>query len=506
MFARRSTRDNETTPISILDWYRQFRPGAQVPFAGNTYQAFTSAPGGGAGFYDSNSVVFACEANRLLLFSEARFQFQELRKGRPGNLFGNDTLHILEEPWEGATTGELLTQVELDVFAAGNSYWTRDYDTGYLLRFDPAKMKILTVGVYDPTYGRVIGERLLGYAYCEHGVPPVIFEPGEVAHHKPYPDVGNRFVGRSWISSCMSDVDSDAALTEHKRSAVRQGANLGYVAVLDKDVTPDDFAYFVERFREDHERPENAGKTLFIGGGADVKTVGQTFDNLQFHAVQGAGETRIAACSGVPPVIVGLSEGLSSATYSNYGQARRRLVDGTMRPLWRACAAAFASIVQPPSGARLWYDDRDIAFLRDDIKDQAEVLTKNASTIVALINGGFEADAAIEATNANDLARLTGTHTGLVSVQLQPLDMAKEQSTDAAPAIAPPANGNVPALPPPAVTPKARAAWQRRVELAQRGVRHQLASPADDDNGMREAQDRDVITLARTAAREHERS
>lgn len=493
MFARRSERDNETVPISILDWFKQFRPGAVVPFAGNNYQAFTNKAGGGASFYDNNSVVFACEANRLLLFSEARFQFQEMRRGRPGNLFGNETLRILEEPWEGATTGELLVQAELDVFAAGNSYWTRDLDSGYLLRFDPAKVKILTIGVYDPTYGRIIGERLFGYAYCEHGMPPVIFEPQEIAHYKPYPDLTNRFVGRSWISSCITDVDADDALTQHKRNAVRQGASLGYVAVLDKDVTPDDFTFFVEKFREDHERPENAGKTLFIGGGADVKTVGQTFENLEFRAVQGAGETRVAACSGVPPVIVGLSEGLSSATYSNYGQARRRLVDGTMRPLWRAFAASMGTVVRPPSGSRLWYDDRDIPFLRDDVKDQAEVFQANASALRTLIEAGFEPNASVEAVNAYDLARLDGKHTGFVSVQLQqigqpPNDTQDNGNTDT-PALPPANNGNGAA---PAATPAARAAWARRVR------------PAALPSG--EVQDRDVITLARTAAREHERS
>lgn len=506
MFARSGKRDNETVPISVLDWMRQFRPGAQVPFAGNTYQAVQlNSYGGGAGFYDSNSVVFACEANRVLLFSEARFQFQEMRKGRPGTLFGNDTLRILEEPWEGATTGDLLSQAELDVFAAGNSYWWLDIVTGYLMRFDPAKMKILTVGVYDPTYGRIIGERLFGYAYCNPGAEPVIFEPSEIAHFKPYPELSNRFVGRSWISACIADTDADAALTEHKRNAVRQGAQLGYVAVLDKEVTPDDFKFFVDAFRADHERPENAGKTLFIGGGADVKTVGQTFENLEFKAVQGAGETRVAACSGVPPVIVGLSEGLSSATYSNYSQARRRLVDGTMRPLWRSFASAMASIVRAPAGSRLWYDDRDIPFLRDDVKDQAEVLAANASAIRTLIEAGFKPDAAIDAVNANDIARLAGAHSGLVSVQLQPMEQPKQDDQPAIPAAdeRPALNAGRPPAPA-ASSPAARAAWARRVDMTQRGIAA-WSSPADDKNGMRETQDRDVITLARTAAREHER-
>ena len=59
-----------------------------------------------SGAYQSNGVVFACMLVRQLLFSEARFQFQQMRSGRPGDLFGNADLGILETPWPGGTTGE----------------------------------------------------------------------------------------------------------------------------------------------------------------------------------------------------------------------------------------------------------------------------------------------------------------------------------------------------------------------------------------------------------------
>jgi hypothetical protein len=44
------------------------------------------------GIYKSNGVVFACMATRMLLFSEARFQFRQMRNGRPGDLFGTRRL------------------------------------------------------------------------------------------------------------------------------------------------------------------------------------------------------------------------------------------------------------------------------------------------------------------------------------------------------------------------------------------------------------------------------
>jgi hypothetical protein len=79
------------------------------------------------------------------------------------------------------------------------------------------------------------------------------------------------------------------------------------------------------------------------------------------------------------------------------------------------------SIVAPPSGsARLWYDDRDIPFLREDVKDQAEILSMNAQTLRALLDAGFDPDAAVRAVEANDLVLLAGEHSGLFSVQLQP--------------------------------------------------------------------------------------
>lgn len=421
MLGRLLKRDNETTGITIQDWAKMFRPGAQVNYGGHPYQAFQLNAKSNGQAVGQNSVVFACEANRLLLFAEARFQFQQMRNGRPGDLFGTADLGVLEVPWAGHTTRDLLARAELDVAGHGQSYWVRDRD-GFA-RIDPSIMTLLTESVTDwRLTGNRIGERLLAYIVKPTKDPKdwTTFLPEEVAHYKPYPDPENQFLGMSWLSPCLPDVDVDTALTQHKEATVRNGASLQTIVSFDPLINKEQFDAWVSRFRENHERPENAGKTLFLGGGADVKTVSQTFENLALKATQGAGETRIAACAGMPPVIVGLSEGLAAATYSNYGQARRRLADGTMRPLWGAFASTFASLVPAPGGSRLWYDVEHVAFLREDAKDQADILQVNSSTIAALIAGGYKPDAAVDAVESGDLSRLAGEHTGLYSVQLQP--------------------------------------------------------------------------------------
>jgi hypothetical protein len=140
---------------------------------------------------------------------------------------------------------------------------------------------------------------------------------------------------------------------------------------------------------------------------------------IDFKVTQGAGETRIAAAAGVPPVIVGLSEGLqgSSLNAGNFASAKRRFGDMTMRPAVARGGGFARAAGHRPCGAELWYDDRDIPALQEDMKDAAEVQQLQAITIRELINAGYEPKSVVDAVNSQDWSRLT--HTGLVSVQLQ---------------------------------------------------------------------------------------
>jgi hypothetical protein len=68
----------------------------------------------------------------------------------------------------------------------------------------------------------------------------------------------------------------------------------------------------------------------------------------------------------------------------------------------------------------LWYDDRDIAFLREDAADLAKIRSLDAQALRTLVDGGFNPDAAVQYVQTNDLNRLLGSHSGLLPVQLQP--------------------------------------------------------------------------------------
>jgi phage portal protein BeeE len=413
---------NETTAISVYDWGKMFAPGSQLVYNGTAYQAYKpSAAGPGADSYAAATIVYMPAAIRISLFAEARFQWQRLVNGKPGDLFGNADLQILEEPWPGHTTADLLRLAEVDVLANGNSYWVRNGD--FLQRLDPKNVKLIYGKVFDQSLtGYSIGDTLIGYAYEERKDQVTVYEPQEVCHYKPHPSGNNQFLGMSWLSPCLPDVETDQVLSQHKQSVIKNGATLSTIVTFDESVSPETGEAFIDSFYRTHVGAQYANKPLFIGGGADVKTVGQTFENLALQSIQNSGEVRVAACAGVPPAIVGVSEGLkgSSLNAGNYGEARKRLSDVTMRPLWRDFAGAMTSLLPPPGNARLWYDVADIAFLREDSSDAAQILETNSTSILKLIQAGYEPDAAVAAVTSGDLTRLNGTHTGLFSVQLQP--------------------------------------------------------------------------------------
>jgi phage portal protein BeeE len=172
-----------------------------------------------------------------------------------------------------------------------------------------------------------------------------------------------------------------------------------------------------------HTGPGAVGKTLYVGAGLEPHLIGTNFEQLRITAVQGAGESRIAAAGGVPATIIGFSEGMQGSTLNagNYNSARRRLGDGTLRPLWRkTCSALQRVLVKPAGVSRLWYDDRDVAFLQEDVKDDADIRSSRAQTIKALIDAGFKPDAATAFADTGAASALVGQHSGLYSVQLQP--------------------------------------------------------------------------------------
>jgi hypothetical protein len=99
-----------------------YQTGLQQTLAGtDTERPSSNFVGLASGAYASNGVVFACMLVRQLVFSSIRFRWQNLRDGKPSDTFGTQELAVLEEPWTGGTTQDLLSRMIQDADLAGNS-------------------------------------------------------------------------------------------------------------------------------------------------------------------------------------------------------------------------------------------------------------------------------------------------------------------------------------------------------------------------------------------------
>jgi phage portal protein BeeE len=380
-----------------------------------------------ANAYAGNSVVFSLIGKRLALFSEATFKFRQLKTKR---LFGTDALAKLENPWPNGSTGELLARMEQDVSLAGNCY-IRNAGTR-LERLRPDWVTIISVVQEDAT-GEEIRE-VIGYWFEPLGDTarkPAFYDVSEVAHWSPIPDPLANFRGMSWLTPVIREIDADVSMSRHRDAFFRNAATpqiaVKYQQKL-KQTQRDDIR---DAIGARHAGADNAFGTMVLDQGADLTVVGANMEGAAFTALQAAGELRIASASGVPPHVAGMSAAISSGVPrpGELADDMRLFADGLLRPNWRTACAALATLVQVPSGAKLWFDTSDISALRQGETDAATTMQLNATTANTLIMAGYDPDAVIQAISSGDVSLLIGAHSGLTSVQMQPPKSGNDPET-----------------------------------------------------------------------------
>jgi HK97 family phage portal protein len=299
--------------------------------------------------------------------------------------------------------------MELDVSLSGNAYV---YKSG------PNRLQVLHPNKVEVSTDT--GRQVDGYLYWPDGIGsgrPTPIVTRDMAHWAPIPHPERAFLGVAWIEAVLPEIRSAMKMVGHQEAYYNNAATPNLFVQVESRMTDDARTRLRAELERRYAGVENAWKTLVLDGGADLKVVGQDFQQMDFVNTSTAVEARIASAAGVPPIIVGLKAGLDAATYSNYNMAMRAFADHTIRPLWNSAVAALAQIVPSPVGAELWYDDSGVAALRQDQTEEATIRQTNANTLRSLIDGGFTPESAVMAVMASDFSLLE--HTGMLSVQLQ---------------------------------------------------------------------------------------
>lgn len=379
--------------------------------------------------YKANGVVYAVMAARRLLFKSARIMWQGFENGIEGDLFWDESLEVLRKPWPNGTMGELLSRMDQDASLGGNFYAVKETNRDGSERVRRLRPDWMTIVLTAPP-SEAVKSDVEGYWFhpgrsytvattSGPGEKDEFYPPEEMCHWTPDPDPEAQYRGMSWLTPVIREIIADGAATKHKEKFFSNGATLGTIISAKENLTEDQFKAWMANFNASHQGVDNAYRPLFFASPVDVTVRGLDLRQLDFKTTQGHGETRVCAAGRVPPIIVGVSEGLEAATYSNYGQARRAFGDAWAHPQWEDAAGALETIVTPPDRpAKLSYAYKHIAFLREDQKDAAEIQQTKAAVITSLINAGFTPESVVAAVDADDRTLLV--HTGLVSVQLQP--------------------------------------------------------------------------------------
>lgn len=350
----------------------------------------------------ANGIVFACEAVKAALFSEARFKFQSMQDD---HIFGDPSLRLLEHPWPGADSGELLGRMCQDG-GMGSSFIRKVEPAGgadpLLVRVPPDRVTIISLEQRDvngDTYRTVVG-------YAEDmgpGREAQVYTTDQMAHFSPNPDPAANWRGMSYLTPILSDVHADSRLTQYKTFHIDNGAMPGLVVKYSTKLGEATVDKLRKRFRARWGGPSNAGNILVLDEGADLAVAGSTLEQLQYDAISRAGERRVCAAAGPGLLVIcGFEQG-------DYKTAIRELGDLWARPWWRMACASLEHLV-PTSASipdvRLWYDVSGIAALREGELNRAQAFLVNIQGIASAVAAGYKRDTAVAASAAGDVSLL----------------------------------------------------------------------------------------------------
>lgn len=381
--------------------------------------------------FGANPVVWAAEAIRKAVFSQAEFVWRDIASGQTT---GGSSLELLRRPWVGGSTSRLLTKALLHADLGGNAYVLRvPQGPARVQLMRPDRVTIVLGSQLEPDEPSLAEDaELAGYIYTPPGGGrPRFYFPDQVGHIAFMPDPLATFRGMSWLTPVVREVQGDKIMTEHKLKFFEQGATPNLIIRFDATQTVKQVKAFKELAEEENTGLENAYRTLYMGGGADATVTGSNLAELDYSNTQGKAETRILMAAGMHPVIAGASEGMQGASLNagNFGQVRRIFSDIRLQDMWNEASAGLESILTPPAGARLAVDHSHIPFLQDDAKDEAEIQRSQSRAIAQYVREGFTPESVVQAIDTNDVTKLKFDER-FISVQLQKVNQAGDDGSD----------------------------------------------------------------------------
>ena len=380
-----------------------------------------------------SGIVPAAVAARASLVSQVRFRHEPHAKSITAVSKGQSSTRPLVA-LNAVGRMERHHRMEQDISYAGNAFVARGRN-GELFRLLPSHCSYVLGSDMMPEWKEDVAVSVppditvLAIIYDPNGPDTpkdmrqerIVFLKGEFAHWKPEPHPLFSWTGLSWVASLTAEVALESQIVDHQQKFFERGT-VPSLVFLSEGLDDEELTAAGNRLNESYGGTSNAYRNLFLSNVTDVRDVSTDFSKIGFDQLHGNIEVAVAMRSRIPSAILGTRDSLagSSLNAGNFASARRLLTDGFISPhVWSLCEAMTPLAPPTSSGAVLAPDMSNVLMLQEDQLDQARIVQLQMSTIASGVTSGFNPEDVVEKVVAGDLTELE--HTGLASVQLQPI-------------------------------------------------------------------------------------
>lgn len=286
-------------------------------------------------------------------------------------------LNLLNSPNEDDTFKTLMQAVIPDYMIDGNAYLVRDNNGGMLV-----PVSVLHITPHVP-YSR---SRKVEYYEYNNGAETIRLEPEQVIQFKFGSNPEHPYRGISVLKSMQADLYSADKADDMVADLLKNFATPGMIfmpndpgIVMTKEQVDESMKNYKAAFGNG-----NTGNSMFTQAKMDVQQkVPVTPKDLKLEEMYRQIESRVAACFGIPAMVVGLKVGLDRSTFSNYAEATEAAYRDFVSPMQMQFTDTLNRVFLTSSDLELYWESSGVLEPYETLAERtARVISLRVSNII----------------------------------------------------------------------------------------------------------------------------
>lgn len=272
---------------------------------------------------------------------------------------------------------DLIETTLLHLELAGNSYWE-------VIRGPEGDGRVDAIFPMRPDRMKIVPDakkKVLRYEYQVDGTVPIKLEPKAILHLK-YTSAKDEFYGTPPISSGQSDITLDFYTTAWNKKFFKDGAEPGGVLETDQVLAETTWNRIRTWWNKRHRGVDKAHEIAILEGGLKYKQVTSKHADMQYGDQKKLSRDTVLAIMRVPPVIVGLVDGI---TYANSKDQKKVFWQHNIIPKLHRIQDAINAFLMP-EGVELNFQTKMIDSIIEDDEVKARIARDNVSSGLMTIN------------------------------------------------------------------------------------------------------------------------